>query len=112
LLAVAFLLCGVNNAAAAPACKPVLAVNGITFSDIHQTRRTWTAHIAVDASRCAIKSGRFDIDFVRLKEDAPDLRFSESFTWAPGRIDATTIFAADEAVLDYSISPAACPCRE
>jgi hypothetical protein len=112
LLAAALIVCGVNNAAGAPACKPVLAVKGVTFSDIHQGRRTWTAHIAVDASRCAIRSGRFDIDFVRLKEDAPDMRFSEPFKWAPGRIDATTVFAADEAVLEYSIRPASCPCRE
>lgn len=112
LLAVAFIVCGGSNAAGAPECKPVLTVKGTTFSDMRQWRRTWVAHIAVDASRCAVPSGRFAIDFIRLKEDAPDLGFSELFTWTPGQIDLTTIFAADEAVLEYSIRPASCPCRE
>ena len=112
LLAATLILCGVTYAAGAPQCKPVLTVKGITFSDMHQWRRTWIAHIAVDAARCAVTSGRFDIDFTRLKEDAPDLRFGEPFTWTPGEIDAATSFAADEAVLDYSIRAAPCPCRE
>ena len=111
-LAAALIVCGGSGAAGAPECKPVLIVKGTTFSDMHQGRRTWVAHIAVEASRCAVTSGRFDIDFIRLKEDAPDLGFSESYTWTPGQIDSTTIFAADEAVLEYSIKPASCPCRE
>ncbi len=111
LLSAALLICGVMPAAGGPLCKPALAVSAITFSNIHQRRRTWTAHIAVDASHCATTSGAFTIDFVRLKEDAPDVRFTEHFAWAPGEIQATTIFAADEAVFDYSIEPAACPCR-
>jgi len=112
LLALALALAGATQAAGAPTCKPALTVQGITFSNIHQWKRTWTAHIAVDASRCATESGRFTIEFVRLKEDGPDLRFTERFAWAPGEIQATTIFAADEAVLDYSIAAAPCPCRE
>jgi len=111
LLTTALVLFGVMPAVGAPICKPALTVAGITFSNIHQWKRTWTAHIAVDATRCATTSGPFTIDFVRLKEDAPDLRFEEHFTWASGQIQATTIFAADEAVLDYSIKAAACPCR-
>lgn len=112
LLATAVILCGAVRAAAAPECRPLLTVKGVTFSAMQQWRRTWAAHIAVDASRCAVTSGRFDIDFTRLREDAPDLRFSEKFTWTPGEIDATTIFAADEAVLGYAIRVAPCPCRE
>jgi hypothetical protein len=111
-LVAALIVCDVSDAAGAPECKPVLTVKGTTFSDMRQWRRTWVAHIAVDASHCAVSSGRFAIDFIRLKEDAPDLGFSESFTWMPGEIDSTTIFAADEAVLEYSIRPASCPCRE
>lgn len=112
LLAAAFVVCGASDAAGAPQCKPVLTVKSITFSDMHEWQRTWVAHIAVDASHCAVTSGRFDIDFIRLREDAPDLGFTQLFTWTPGEIDATTLFAADEAVLEYSIRPASCPCRE
>ena len=112
LLAVAFIACGASHAAGAPQCTPVLTVKGVTFSQMHQRRRTWSAHIAVDASHCATAAGHFDIDFTRLREDAPDLRFSEPFTWTMGAVDATVVFAADEAVLDYSIRAAPCPCRK
>lgn len=80
--------------------------------DIHAWRRRWTAHLAVDAASCATTSGYFRIDFVRLKEDAPDLRFAETFAWRPGPVEATTIFAADEAVLSYTIEAPSCPCRK
>jgi hypothetical protein len=112
LLAAAVILGSGTHAAGEQLCKPAFTVTGVTFSDMHEWRRTWTAHIAVDASRCSTASGRFNIDFTRLKEVGPDLRFSEPFTWTPGRIEATTIFAADEAVLDYAIEAAPCPCRE
>ena len=74
-------------------------------------QRTWTAQILVDAARCATASGRFTIHFIRLKEDAPDAPFSEEFGWTPGEIEVSTLFAADEAVLKYSLRAAACPCR-
>jgi hypothetical protein len=95
----------------APACKPGLAVTDIMFSQVHRLQRIWSARIAVDASRCATDYGAFDIAFVRLKETAPDMRFTERFDWTPGVIVVATDFAADEAVLDYSIEAAACPCR-
>jgi hypothetical protein len=58
-------------------------------------------------------SGRFFIRFVRLKEVGPDLRFVEAFAWRPGVIDVSTVFAADEAVLDASIGYVRpCACRE
>lgn len=113
LSAVALLLLGSPPAAVGEAlCRPSLVVQSVTFSQVHAWRRTWTARIAVDAARCATASGRFSIDFVRLKEDAPDLRFREQFAWTPGQVEVTTIFAADEAVLNYSIEPASCPCRD
>jgi len=103
---------GATNVLGAPLCRPALAVKDTTFSAIHQWRRTWTAHITVDGARCAAASGHFNIRFVRLKEDAPDLLFTESFTWVPGSIEASTIFAADEAVLRYSVEVEPCRCRE
>jgi hypothetical protein len=72
----------------------------------------WSARVAVDASRCAAMSGRFDIEFTRLKETAPDLTFSEKFTWSPGQVDVSTMFWEDEGALDYAIAYVApCECR-
>jgi len=98
---------------AAPLCTPELAITGAHLSDMRASQRIWTARVAVDASPCATSSGRFFIRFVRLKEIGPDLPFSEAFTWRPGVIDVSTVFAADEAVLDYSIGYVRpCACRE
>src|SRR5262245_47048934 len=100
-----------TQARAAPLCTPDLAVVSTQFSEVRAGRRVWTARIAVDASPCATSSGRFFIRFVRTKEDSPDLPFSEPFTWQPGVIEASMSFAADEAVLDFSIGyvrPCAC----
>jgi hypothetical protein len=98
---------------AAPLCTPDLAVTGAHLSDMRASQRIWTARIAVDATQCATTSGRFFIRFVRLKEVGPDLPFSEAFMWRPGAIEVSTVFAADEAVLDYSIGYVRpCACRE
>ncbi len=100
------------HAAAAPLCRPDLTIKEVTFTPIHDLHRTWSARIAVDASRCATASGRFAVDFVRFKETAPDIHFTEQFRWTPGEIEVASDFAADEAVADYTITAAACPCRE
>ena len=98
---------------AAPLCTPDLAVTSAQLSEIRAAQRIWTARVAVDASQCATTSGQFFIRFVRLKEVGPDLPFSEPFTWRPGVIDVSTDFAADEAVLGYSIGHVRpCACRE
>lgn len=106
------ILLGVSQAVGEPICKPTLAVRNVTLSDIELDQRTWSARIAVDATRCASASGRFNIRFVRLKENAPDESFREQFSWAPGEIEVSTLFAADEAVSDYAIEPLPCPCRQ
>ncbi len=98
---------------AAALCTPDLAVTSTHLSEVRAQQRTWTARVAVDASACATTSGRFFIRFVRLKEDAPDLPFAEAFTWRPGVIDVSTVFAADEAVQNYAIGYVRpCACRE
>ena len=74
-------LLAASHAAGAPLCKPELTVKDVTFSPIHNLQRTWTARIAVDAARCATESGRFQVNFVRLKETAPDMDFTEQFSW-------------------------------
>ncbi len=111
LLAVAALLGEAAHAAGEPTCRPSLVVREVELSEARQMQRTWTARILVDAERCAGTSGRFAVNFVRLKDDAPDLRFFVPFTWAPGEIEVSTDFAADEGVLHYSIAAVPCTCR-
>jgi hypothetical protein len=113
LLAGVLVLVSATQSVGGSLCRPLLIVKAVGFSEISPAQREWKAKFAVDAFRCAATSGRFAIDFVRIKEAAPDLRFTEWFTWRPGQVDVSTGFAADEAVLDYAISDVApCPCRE
>ena len=113
LLAGVIILLGAPHALGASQCKPAVTVKEYEFSPVRMSQRTWTARIAVDASPCATASGRFNVDFVRTKEDAPDLRFTQQFTWTPGQVEASTNFARDEFVLDFSIGDVApCPCRQ
>jgi hypothetical protein len=111
VLAGVFAALAATQSLGAPLCTPDLAVMSARLSDIRASQRIWTARVAVDASQCATTSGGFFIRFVRLKEVGPDLPFSEPFTWRPGVIEVSTEFAADEAVLGYSIGyvrPCAC----
>jgi hypothetical protein len=113
LLAGLIAVCGATQAVGQSACKPVFTVKEVRFSPMRQLQRIWTARLDVDASRCATSSGRFDINFIRLKETAPDLPFTEHFTWGAGEIEVSVDFWADEAVLAYSIGAIApCPCRD
>ena len=112
LLAGLIAACGATQAVAQDACKPLFTIKEVRFSEVRLSQRVWTALLDVDASRCATSSGRFDINFIRLKEMAPDLPFTEQFTWSPGEIEVSVNFWADEAVLAYSIGTIApCTCR-
>jgi hypothetical protein len=93
-------------------CRPTLTFEQASFSETRGQQRLWSAVVTVDASSCATTSGRFYINFVRLKEMAPDLLFSEEFAWSPGRMEAKMDFWEDEAVLEHWIGYVAmCPCR-
>ena len=112
LLAGSIVALGATPAASQQDCKPRLSFEQVRFSEIENQQRKWTAVIAVDASRCAATSGRFDITFVRMKETGPDVSFTERFTWAPGKAEVAVDFWADEAVAEYTISHiASCACR-
>jgi len=111
VLAAGLMLAGPAHAGTEPTCKPRLVVQRVALSEVENMHRTWTAHILVDAARCATASGSFTVAFIRLKDNAPDLQFTQPFTWAPGAVEISTDVAGDEAVLRYSISVAACPCR-
>jgi hypothetical protein len=113
--ALAIVLANASQAMAAPACKPVLAVTEVRFSEIHLETmlRKWTATVSVDSSRCATQSGRFEILFTRLKENGPEIDFIEPFVWKPGIVDVSVDFWADEAVEGYRLGGiATCPCRD
>jgi hypothetical protein len=103
-------------------CRPALTLNEVEFSAMMPPtlERTWSAVVSVDASACTENSkGYFDIVFMRLSENAPDLEFRKqfawsapSFVWAVPSVSVGLAFAADEAVAQYrieNITP--CVCR-
>jgi hypothetical protein len=115
ILIIALLGAGLAPAIAAPLCKPVLAFKDARFSPMQPEtmERVWLATLSVNASRCATTAGRFEIFFSRLKENAPEIDFTEAFTWKPESVEVSVNFWADEAVEDYRLhNIAACPCRE
>jgi hypothetical protein len=112
LLAGTVALLSATHAVGEAICRPTLTFEHTRFSEPGGQQRLWSAILAVDASDCAATSGRFYVNFVRLKEMAPDLLFSEEFTWSPGRIEISMEFWLDEAVLEYWIGYVPiCPCR-
>jgi hypothetical protein len=113
LLAASIILVGTTQTVGREVCRPQLSFQQARFSDVQNLQRKWTAVLAVDASHCAVTSGRFDLKFIRLKETAPDLEFSEQFTWRSGEVEVSADFWQDEAVLKYSIGfIAPCVCRD
>ena len=112
LLAGSLVVVGVSPVAGQQTCTPLLSFEDVRFSPVQDLRRKWTAVLRADASRCASAEGRFSVNFIRLKENAPDLPFAYPLAWKQGRTEVAVEFAADEAVLDYSIgevAPCACP---
>jgi hypothetical protein len=113
LLAGAAALLSATHTVGETLCRPTLTLEQAGLSETQGQQRLWSAVVAVDASQCAASSGRFYVNFVRLKEMAPDLLFSEEFAWSPERIEISMEFYLDEAVLEYWIGYVAiCPCRK
>jgi hypothetical protein len=118
MLATSILLLSDNASLGAPRCQPRLSFKTVQLSPLRNMERKWSAVLDVDASRCAATSGRFDIYFLREKENAPELDFTEPFTWhtdemGTGQIEVSIDFWMDEAVLDYAIGRVVpCACRE
>ena len=112
LLAGGIALFGATPDLAQQICKPVLSVTQARISEARNQRRTWTGALTVDASHCSTTSGQFEIEFTRLKENAPDLRFSERFTWASGQTKVSLDIWWDEWLQSYQVGRIApCPCR-
>jgi hypothetical protein len=107
-------LVGVTQTVGQQACRPALVVKEVQFTEMQPPtrKRTWTAVVSVDASRCASNSsGSFEIVFTRLKENGPELDFRERFAWQSPAVNVAVDFAADEAVQRYrvdNVSPCAC----
>jgi hypothetical protein len=105
-----------------PACKPllsaqkvreVLASDAAGRSHTRSIRRTWQATISTDISYCATRSGMFEIDFIRMKENAPDLQFTEKFRWREHGFSVSIDLAPDESIGAFRIGfIAPCVCRQ
>jgi len=49
---------------------------------------------------------------VRLKENSPDIQFTERFRWSPVRFDVSMDLTSDESILEHRIGfIAPCVCR-
>jgi hypothetical protein len=111
-----FLTANAANALAQIACKPRLSfktISEIASPGSHIARKTWKASVFADTTFCATRSGSFEIDFVRIKENSTDLQFTERFRWAAGRFDVQFEMTADESILELRIGfIAPCVCRE
>jgi len=96
-------------------CKPLLLVKTIREMRAPTTPAqpwTWKATITADASYCATRGGNFEIDFMRIKEYAPDVQFTEKYRWSQGEFDVSMELTADEAIHNYRIGfIAPCVCR-
>jgi hypothetical protein len=117
LLAASIVLFGADPSFGREVCKPRLAFKQVRFSEPQNLQRRWTAVLDVDASACAATSGRFEINFLREKEDAPELEFSAPFTWQTGevrsgQIEVSIDFWIDEAAHAYAVGYVTpCGCR-
>ena len=117
LLAASLVVLGAAQIAAKPICRPQLTFKNTHLSALKNLQRTWTATLNVDASRCTDVIGHFEIRFLREKENAPELDFTEQFVWQTGplhtgQIDVSIDFWIDEAVLQYAVDYVwPCGCR-
>jgi hypothetical protein len=106
LLACSLVGLAATSALSAIACKPLLSIKNvreIRAASIPIQPWVWKAAIAADTSYCATGSGRFEIDFIRIKEYAPDMQFAERYSWSAGQFDVTIELTADESIHDYRI---------
>jgi hypothetical protein len=114
-LSLCFLLLAPSNSFSQVACKPFLSIKTVkedrTYSPTLQWR--WNALLRADNTHCATRSGSFEVDFVRIKENSPDLQFTQKFRWSQGEFAISMELTSDEAILDSRVGFIAhCVCRE
>jgi hypothetical protein len=116
LLTLSFLLLSTASSWSQVACKPLLSVKSVRdahVSSLPIVPRRWSATILSDASFCATRSGSFEMDFIRTKENSPDLQYTQRFRWNQNEFDVSMEMTSDEAVHEFRIGfIAPCPCRE
>src|SRR5215213_11605931 len=105
----------VTGSLAAISCKPILSIRSVRelrTANMPLQPWLWKATIVADNAYCATTGGGFEIDFIGLKEFAPDVQFTEKHRWTPGQFDVAMELTADEAIHDYRIGfIAPCVCR-
>jgi hypothetical protein len=114
--AIALIMCVVAGApqshCGVVACKLIITIKTVHISDVQDMQRMWTAELKVDRAHCATTSGRFEIDFLREKEIAPDMQFTQQFVWQLGEIKVSVELWWDEVVADFRIGfIAPCVCQ-
>src|SRR5262249_53202126 len=113
LLAASLVTFGAMHAVAGELCKPALSLRDVRISAPRTSKRAWSGVFVADAPPASTPPGPSEIESPRLKETAPDLRFTERFTWASGRSEVSIDMWWDEWFEDYRIAHiAACPCRD
>src|SRR5262245_1691596 len=88
------------------ACKPFLSIKSVRevrASSLPTLPWKWNATIVADTSHCATRSGNFEVDFVRIKENSPDLQFTQSFRWSQNQFDVSMELTSDEAILEFRV---------
>jgi hypothetical protein len=117
LLVLLTLLLGVTSALAqVVTCRPLLSTKSVrevrpSHSQLLPWR--WHATIMADTGFCTTRSGNFEMDFIRIKDDAPDLQFTQTFRWTPNQFDISMELSPGEAILEFRIGfIAPCVCRE
>jgi hypothetical protein len=110
-----FVLLSSSNSLSQVACKPFLAIKSVSEIRPSPSALTWrwNAELKADDNHCATQSGTFEIDFVRIKENSPDLQFTSMFRWSQGNFGISMELNSDEAVLQFRIGfIAPCVCRQ
>ena len=115
VLILCFLLLAPSSSLSQVACKHFLSTKAVrevrAYTPTLQWK--WNATLNADNNHCATRSGNFEVDFVRIKENAPDLQFTQKFRWNQGQFDISMELTSDEAILDFRIGfIAPCVCRE
>ena len=115
-LLLSFLLLAPATSFAQVACKPFVSIKSVREVRASSTPAlpwSWNATMSADARYCVTLSGTFEVDFVRAKENSPDLQFTEKFRWSRGQFDVSMELTSDEAIREFRIGfIAPCVCRE
>ena len=113
-LACWILLIEPDHATAVVSCKPILATRVTWDTRVSPMQPyLWKAAMFADVRHCATHAGTFEVDFVRIKEYAPELQFTEQYRWTEGEFEIALELSGDEAVVDHRIGfVAPCVCRD